>query len=103
MKYSARFKVDGGVSQGFGIKYPDQYEIERHFEAEPADAYALAMKIAKDYADDALSNPDTGKTVVELVSLRGPNGAVEFDRKKAVVETSMLEHILMLVDSKEKK
>lgn len=103
MQYTAMYKVDGGVSQGFGIKYPDQYDIKRDFEAEPADAYAFAMKIAKDYADDALSNPDTGKTVVELVSLRGPNGAVEFDRKKAFVETSMLEHFLMFVDSKKEK
>lgn len=103
MKYSAMYKVDGGVSQGFGVKYPDQYEIARDFEAEPADAYSFAMKIAKDYADDALSNPETGKTVVGLVSLRGSNGAVEFDKKKAVVETSMLEHLLMPRDSEEKK
>ncbi len=54
------------------------------------------MRTAKAIADDALSNPDTGKTVVELVSLQGPQGNVKSDRKKAVVETSMLEHILAL-------
>jgi len=67
---------DGAVSHGFGLKMPDQYRLTMHFEAEPDTAYAHAMKIAKAIADDALSNPDTGKTVVELVSLQGPQGSM---------------------------
>ncbi len=97
MEYKATFGIDCGVSSGFGVKYPD---YERRTETLSADgpqvAYQNAMSMAGKFADDYLSNPETGLTTVQLLSLRGSDGDVSFDASKAVVKRSMLEHLLSL-------
>lgn len=94
MEYLAIFGIDCGVSPGFGVKYPD---YDRRTEKISADshefAYQKAIDIAKKFADDYLSNPETGFTTVQLLSLKGSNENVSFDASEAVVRRSMLEHL----------
>ena len=95
MRYQATFGIDGGVSHGFGVKSPDYIRKTEKISANTSeDAYQSAMTLAEEFADNHLSNPETGLTTVQLLSLRGPDGAVSFDASKAVVELSMLEHLL---------
>lgn len=95
MEYQATFGIDGGVSPGFGVKYPDYIRRTEKISAEnPQVAYREAMSIAGKFADDYLSNPETGLTTVQLLSLNGPAGTVSFDASTAVVKRSMLEHFL---------
>ena len=97
MEYQATFKIDCGVSPGFGIKYPDIVREEKTISAEsPQVAYQNAMGLAGKFADDYLSNPETGLTTVQLLSLRGSDGNVSFDASKSVVKRSMWEHLLSL-------
>ena len=96
MEYRATFGIDCGESSGFGVKIPC---YERRTEEICADssqeAYQKAMTLAGNFADDYLSNPETGLTTVQLLSLNwGREGAVSFDASKAVVNRSMLEHLL---------
>ena len=94
MEYKAVFQIDCGVSQGFGIKYPDNIRRVEEFYAENNQAaYQNAMGLAKSFADDYLSNPDTSLTTVQLLSLRCSDGYVPFDASKSVVKRSMLEHL----------
>jgi len=103
MEYQATFGIDCGVSPGFGVKYPDYVREQKVILADsPQVAYQNAMNLAGEFADDHLSNPDTGFTTVQLLSLNGPDGAVSFDASKAVVKRSMLEHLLALA-SEEKR
>ena len=95
MEYQATFGVDCGVSPGFGVKYPDYVREEETFSADsPQVAYQNAISLATKFADDYLSNPDTGLTTVRLLSLSGAEGKISFDESKAVVKRSMLEHLL---------
>ncbi len=94
MEYTANFLIDCEVSLGFGVKYSDKVErIERFVAETPQVAYQNAMEIARKFADDYLSNPDTCSTTVQLSSLRA-DGDVSFDVPKSVVKRSMLEHIM---------
>ena len=94
MKYQATFGIDGGVSPGFGVKYPDYIRRTEEISAENSkDAYQNAMTMAKEFAYDHLSNPETDFTTVQLLSLSGPDGAVSFDASKAVVKRSTLEDL----------
>ena len=95
MEYQATFGIDCGVSQGFGVKYPDYVREEKTLSAgTPRVAYQNAMSMAGKLADDYLSNPDTGLTTVQLLSLSSSEGAVSFDASQSVVKRSMLEHLL---------
>ena len=95
MEYQATFGIDGGVSPGFSVKYPDYIRRTEKISAEsPKVAYQNAMDMAGKFADDHLSNPETGLTTVQLLSLNGSDGAVSFDASKSVVKRSMLEHLL---------
>ncbi|MDD3175350.1 MAG: hypothetical protein PHU51_02640 [Candidatus Nanoarchaeia archaeon] len=97
MEYQATFGIDCGVSPGYGVKYPDNVKRTETLLADsPQDAYQNAMGLAKNFADDYLSNPDNGFTTVQLLSLRGSEGNVSFDASKSVVKRSMLEHLLAL-------
>ena len=97
MEYQATFGIDGGVSPGFGVKYPDYVREQKVILADsPQVAYQNAMNLAGKFADNYLSNPDTCLTTVQLLSLNGPNGTVSFDAFKAIVKRSMLEHLLAL-------
>ena len=95
MEYQAAFGIDCGVSLGFGDKHPDYVEEQKRFSAEtPQDAYDHAMALAREFAEDYLSDPYTGLTTVRLLSLSGPNEDVPFSASKAVVKRSGLEHLL---------
>ena len=59
------------------------------------------MSMAEKFADDYLSNPETGLTTVQLLSLNSPDGLISFDASKAVVKRSMLEHLLNLASEEE--
>ena len=79
------------------MKYPDNVKRVEEFSAENNQAaYQEAMELAISFADDYLSNPNTGLTTVQLSSLNGPNGAISFDTSKSIVKRSMLEHLLSL-------
>ncbi len=93
-EYRAVFEIDGGVSQGFGVKYSDKYTREEIISSSGGgEAYKTAMIFARGLARDSLSNPETGKTVVRLISLTGNDGPVAFDASKSVVEVGELEHL----------
>jgi len=95
MDYQATFGIDCGVSPGFGVKYPDYEKRTERINADTSQvAYENAMDLARKFADDYLSNPDTGLTIVQLLSLRGSDGEVSFDVSKSVVKRTMLEHLL---------
>ncbi len=96
MDYQATFEIDCGVSFGFGIKYSDSITQTESISADtPQSAYQNAMNLAGKFADNYLSNPYTGLTKVQLVSLTGSDGNVSFDISKAVVKRSRLEHLLV--------
>ena len=94
MQYNAYFLINGGESQGFGLKSPAKYNEEKTFESTESDAYFEAMYQARLLAEDAFSNPDTNKTVVTLLELYGPNGKIELADKKVIAECSQAEHLL---------
>jgi hypothetical protein len=97
MEYKAKYHIRCGVSHGFGVKYPDEDErTERIDSADDAAAVQEAMAVATRFADDYLSDPETGKTTVTLQSLAGPKGDVTLDPEKPVVERTMLQHMLAL-------
>ena len=89
MEYQAIFGINYGVSRGQGVKYPDYIREERTILADgPNAAYLQAIDLAENFADDYLSNPKTGLTMVKLLSLRGPDQEVPFDASKSVVQRS---------------
>ncbi len=96
MEYRATFRIDCGVSPGYGVKYPGNVERTETLLADsPQVAHQEAMNRAREFADDYLSNPDNGLTTVQLLSLQDSNGAVvSFDASKSVVQSNMLEHLL---------
>ena len=74
MKYFAKFGIDGGVSPGFGVKYPDYSEKEETFELDEKhlsdeNAFARAAIIGYNLSRDSLSNPNTNKTKITLLSV----------------------------------
>jgi len=97
MEYQAIFRIDCGVSPGFGVKYPDNLERTEKIVADnPEIAYQKAMNLARKFADNYLSNPETDLTTVQLLSLNGSEGAVLFDAEKAIVRRNSLQHLLSL-------
>jgi hypothetical protein len=104
MEYQATFEIDCGVSPGFGLKYPDHIKKTETLSADSSkEAYKNAMSIAKEIAGDYLSNPNTGFTTVQLLSLRSSEGCVPFNVSKSVVKRSTLENILALFSASPKK
>ncbi|MBI2449877.1 hypothetical protein HYV49_06320 [Candidatus Pacearchaeota archaeon] len=110
MKYTALFGIDGGVSPGFGVKYPDYIERNEEFKASSYDSARMnALIIAARFAREHLSNPETGYTTVKIlrISDEGSNvvpqeplleriKGLEFENGCAVVRCSTEEHLLML-------
>ena len=45
MDYTAKFEIDGGVSNGFALKSPNRYERHENFSADPREAYSQAMQV----------------------------------------------------------
>ena len=121
MKYTAKFGIDGGVSHGFGVKYPDYSKKEENFELEKVDderALATAGIMAYNFSLNHLSNPETNETKVTLLNLFNEKGEVnqkefvskyngfkdkngktlnfEFENDKMVFSCSQFEHLLRL-------
>ena len=99
MEYTARYEIDGGVSPGFGVKYPEYYVRTEAFPAEnPAHARNRAFSKAMLYAIDSLSNPETGWTGVTILTLEDKEGKrVEFSKMKGA-GCHMLSHLQLLSD-----
>ena len=69
--YIARYHIQHGVTQGLGVVYPDESIETREFAAPSTiAAIVLAAKYARHFANDYLSNPDTGKVSVDVQELR---------------------------------
>ncbi len=103
MEYQATFGIDGGVSHGFGIVYQDYIREQRVISADnPQVAYQNAMNLARKFADDHLSNPDSGFTTVQLLSLSGSDGDVSFDASRSVVKKSWIDHVAQIASLEDK-
>jgi len=109
MKYKAVFGIDGGVSHGFGIKYPDYIEKTKEILAESDyEAFNRAINQAKEISKEHLSNPKTGYTAVKVLILKDEKGRplcqeslnknpkIIFEEGCALVKSSTLEHLLNL-------
>jgi len=118
-KYIARFGIDGGISQGFGIKYPDYITIDKIIDAkDDLEAVCKAAKEAYKLSRSHLSNPDTDYTTVTMLQLYNDTHVL-LDQKKILekqgyksisvnkrdfewkentlsISCSMLEHLLTL-------
>ncbi|MBI4451276.1 hypothetical protein HY642_04845 [Candidatus Woesearchaeota archaeon] len=94
-RYKAEYHIDHGVSQGFGIKYPDESTERYEFAAESTIDAILEMEArAAHYAREFLSNPETGRTTVTLKRLEAADGTsidVLAEIAKAVPRDSRLE------------
>ena len=98
MDYTAKFEIDGGVSNGFALKSPNRYERHENFSADPREAYSQAMQLAGNFARDHLSNPVTGKTSVKLVSLVGSDRKeIPFPKESSLVEMTQAQHLLHFI------
>jgi len=113
MKYTSTFQIDCGVTHGFGIKYPENYERLDFIESETEiEAFKGAYQIATHHARDHLSNPNTDFTTVTLKSLRDSTGklipqeplasklGILLREGQIFVQCSLLEHLLDLVKDK---
>lgn len=109
MAYKAVFGIDGGVSHGFGSKYPDYIEKKESISAEsPKDAMLKAVGQAVYLSREHLSNPKTDRTTVKILALLDSDGGrlsqeelgrdlgVKVEEGCAVVSCTMLEHFLMI-------
>lgn len=95
MKYEAVFGIHCGVSPGYGVKSPDYVELRETLDAKcHSKALMAAMKRANFFADDYLSDPETGLTTVRLLQLRYKGQDISFDSERAVVRRSELEHLI---------
>ncbi|MEK6818424.1 MAG: hypothetical protein AABY10_00655 [Nanoarchaeota archaeon] len=103
MKYRAKFEIDCGVSNGYGLKCPDNVERTESFSEENDQlAYQESMRMAESFSNDYLSNPNTGLTTVKLKSLREKDREVSFNECGSTVQRSMLQHILTM-DTKQER
>ena len=107
MEYEATFGINCGVSHGFGLKYSDYVERIEHFDTkDDAKALNYALRLAREFSGDYLSDPETDLTTVKLLILKGRNGNalsqqplnensdVELESGCVIVKCSMLEHVL---------
>jgi len=80
VNYIATFEVDGGISHGFGLSEPQNYEERREFEFDEEysseQVLAKSVCLGRKIAVDALSNPITELTRVTLLKLCGPKGEI---------------------------
>ena len=108
--YPATFGIDGGVSPGFGVKYPDYIEKDIIIQAENGiDAVDKAYDKAKELSREHLSNPNTGTTKVFILSIYNNrhrldvaalvdwnkihDGRIKVEDKRLVARCSTLEHL----------
>lgn len=124
MKYIAKFGIDGGVSNGYGLKYPNYCEKEEDFEfeneiANDENVFGYVAILAYRLSRNHLSNPETDETKVTLLNLLNEKGeqisqkdffskysginftdgrSISFsvEENKRVFTCSQLEHLLRL-------
>ncbi|MDD4353803.1 MAG: hypothetical protein PHN56_05085 [Candidatus Nanoarchaeia archaeon] len=92
--YTAKYEINGGASEGFGLKTPLTEIQEKIFQATPENAYLEAMYTARLLAENYLSNPETKKTTVKLLELYGPKGKIEIKEKLLETHCSTFEHLI---------
>ena len=111
MEYMVIFGIDGGISNGFGLKCPNYCERKENIYADSDEkAFEIALGLAINHARYGLSNPETNYTTVKLLTLKdkdnnnlnqkslNKNPEINFEENYAIVRCSMLEHILLLDD-----
>lgn len=75
MEYKATFKIDCGVCYGYGIRNPDCLELNEKLVAEDnLSAIVSAVKKARHFGRDYLTNPHDNLTTVTLKRLSDANG-----------------------------
>ena len=94
-EYRATFKINGGESNGFGLKSPiEETRTEIILAPDEPQAYVCAIRLAEDFSNNYLSDPNTGLTRVELLALTSGADLVDLGQKERVVSRSWIEHIL---------
>jgi|GEM_PF-6349731 len=112
MEYKALFEIDGGISYGFGITYPDQSKSTKMIIADNIfEAGLKAINTAKYLSKQHLTNPNTDVTKVTLVELIDQNGKIikteqleelaqrfrlkiEVEESHIVAKSSLWEHLM---------
>ncbi|HYD02712.1 MAG TPA: hypothetical protein VEC16_00275 [Alphaproteobacteria bacterium] len=85
--------IDGGISNGFGVKYPDYVERSHKIQAEnDYDAIIKAAGYAFLRSRNHLSNPETEYTKVKINSIYSSTGLVN---QRSVLESQGKKHIEM--------
>ena len=85
MDYKAIFDIDGAVSRGFGLKFPDHYQKTEVITVDsPEDAMIKAVEKARYHTKESLSNPETDCTVVKLIRLQDQSGKDFVEQIKAL-------------------
>ncbi len=108
MEYEATYGINGGVSHGFGTKHSDYYHtIDKISADSPEAVFSEAAELGRKHAEDHLSDPESGLTIVRLLRLQDSEGkvfsqkplnsdpGVEFEGDLAIFKCSMLEHLLL--------
>lgn len=119
MNYVVMYGISCGVSQGFGLKYPDYIERTERIDAD--NNLSALIKIAKkavEFSFEYLSNPDDDATIVtvnhlydknnrllnqkEILKAEGFTSIRRFEWKgdKLVTSCSSIEHLLSLNSKK---
>lgn len=96
MEYSAWYGIDLGISYGYGINNADYITREEKIVAKDnAEAMILALKMARDFSENYMSNPDNDLTTVTLKSLK--SDGLELVDKEVVVKCTTLEHMILSI------
>lgn len=92
--YSATFGINCGASQESGGIEPAYLTRTDDFQAQhPQEAIAQAITLARRLSREYLPNPHTAQASVRLLSLRGPQGMVDFPADQAVLTHSTPDHL----------
>lgn len=83
MSYTIEYEVKGAVSHGFGLKQPDTWrKTEEVSIDDPEKSIALyAFESAYLLSLESLSDPETGRTEVTVLSIKDQDGK-EIDQKE---------------------
>ncbi|MDD5054239.1 MAG: hypothetical protein PHG04_02575 [Candidatus Nanoarchaeia archaeon] len=94
MEITAYYKINGAESNGFGLKHHLDYDEKKTFQVnDKIEAFFEAIYQARLIAEDALSSPATGKTIVTLVELCASSKKILFEGRKNYVSCSTAEHL----------
>lgn len=107
--YHVTYNVDCGISHGTGHKVPYNYDLQRDFWLRPKEedkdhheAWVKALKLGAEIAGDHLSNPETKKTLVKIVSMDFRGGELDLSKKPNVaIYDSQIAKFLRIMNGKE--